>query len=227
MKRINLYGLLISITTLLIISGCTEETLSNTPSPVITKPSNLSSLSYAGGDIQVLLPTDFCWLSGVYNAPESITIENALWKKISGPSSYILENPNALRTKLSKLEKGIYEFELTITDNKGLTGKDIVRVTVGEMSGNNDEIILKDMAWVCPMGCHLEIKNIYSRLPAGNVFRIYIQRDNSANWEEVIHESSQLPQDVQYTYTLYNGSLFIFTYSSLEEVDTPNIKIVY
>lgn len=138
-----------------------------------------------------------------------------------------MENPNSLKTKLSKLEKGIYDFELTITNNKGSIGKDIVRVTAGEMSENNDEIILKDMAWVCPMECHVEIENIYSRLPAGYVSRIYIQRDNSANWEEVIHESSQLPQDVQYTYTLYNDNLFIFTYSSLEEVDTPNIKIVY
>lgn len=60
MKRINLYGLLIFSTTLLIISGCTEEALSITPSPVITESSNVSSLSSAGGDIQVLLPTDIC-----------------------------------------------------------------------------------------------------------------------------------------------------------------------
>ncbi len=227
MKRINLYGLLIFGTTVLIISGCTEETLSIAPPlpPVITGP----PISYAGGDIIVLLPTDFFWLSGTYSDTGAVKIYNILWKKISGPSSYILENPNSLRTKVSKLEKGIYEFELSVTNQRGLIGKDIVRVTVSEIPENNDEITLKDMAWVCPMGCHIEIKNIYSHLPAGSVFQIYIQRDNSANWEEVINdESSQLPEGVKYTYKLYNGNLYIFTYNnSDEQTDTPNIKIVY
>lgn len=234
MKRINLYGLLIFSTALLIISGCNEETLSIatpsiTPPPGTAPPPETAEppISYAGEDFQILLPQDFCWLSGSYNETGNNKIENIFWKKISGPSSYIFESPNSLRTKVSKLEKGIYEFELTVTNTKGLTGKDITRITVGEMSQNKEEVILRDMAWVCPMGCYVEIENIYSYLPADSLYQVYIQRDNSSNWEEVIHESSQSPVSVLYTYTLYNGNLFIFHYSSSEQEDTPNIKIVY
>ncbi len=218
MKRINLYCFLILSTILLIDSGCTED---SSASNTIESPIN----SNAGEDIQLLLPTNFSWLSGSYS--DTKTTNHIIWKKVSGPSSYVLESPNSLKTKVSNLETGTYEFELTVTNANGITAKDTVTVTVSDITINPNEIIFKDMTWVCPMGCHLEIKNFSSYLPATTVFRIYIQRDNSSNWQEVIHESSQLPDDIQFSYTLYNASLFIDSYSSLEELDTPNIKIVY
>lgn len=231
MKRINLYGLMLCIAASLINSGCTEETLPTGPPtsilpptytipPVIEPPT--PPTVYAGADFQVILPTDFCWLSGSYG--DIGHIDTILWQIISGPSSYTLENPNSLRTKVTNLEKGIYDFELTVINKKGLTGKDISRVTVGEISANPKEIIFKDTAWTCPWDCQIEIENIYSHLPVGSVFRIYIQRDNSTNWEEVVSDYSG---DYQYIYLLYNGHLYIIPndYSTVE--DTPHIKIVY
>lgn len=236
MKRTNLYGLFICTAALLINSGCNEEALPTGPSsippptytvpPAAEPPAPLPAVS-AGEDLQVIWPTDFCWLSGNYSYVKALDIEKILWEKISGPSSYILEDPESLRTKVSNLEKGIYEFQITITNKKGLIGKDIAKIIVREMSASPKEIVFKDTAWVCPMGCHVEIANLYSQLPAGSVFKIYIQRDNSVNWQEVIHESSQSSADTSYTYTLYNGNLFIFSYSSSEMTDTPNIKLVY
>lgn len=314
MKRINLYGLLLFSATLIINSGCSEETLSTVPptvSPPIANagidqtvklPANSVTLNgsgstdlnknistylwkkiagppsftistpnamqtavadltegvyefeltvttktglhdndtmtvtveqkamptvFAGEDILVILPTNFGWLSGGYSFFGTFNIDNILWKKISGPSAYILESPDSLITKVSELEKGVYEFELTVTDKGGLTTKDIATVTVGEISQNPKEKFFNDLGWECPWGCSVEIKNIYSHLPAGSVFRIYIQRDNSANWEEVVHDS-QFQAGVQYTYTLYNGNLIIYLYGySSDPEDTPNIKIVY
>ena len=237
MRNSNFYGLLICSAALVINNGCTEETLPTGPStsmhpptytiPPATEPPTPSPTVSAGDDLQVILPTNFCWLSANYSYVEVVNIEKILWEKISGPSSYILENPDSLRTKVSNLEKGIYEFQITITSTKGLIGKDIAKIIVGEMSAMPKEIIFKNMTWVCPMGCHVEIANLYSRLPAGSVFKVYIQRDNAAIWEEVIQESTQLSADTLYTYSLYNGSLFIFSYSSSEMEDTPNIKLVY
>jgi hypothetical protein len=228
MKRINLYGLLLFSTTLIINIGCSEESQSTVPPTYTappkdtTEPPNSAPTASAGGDIQVILPTDFFWLSGSYS--DNALIDNFVWKKISGPSIYILESPNSLRTKVSKLEKGIYEFELTVTNKGGLTSKDTARVTVGEISLNPKEIIFKNMTWSCPWDCVIEIENIYSHLPLGNVFRVYIQRDNSADWREAILES-QWADNFSYAYSL-NGYLWIYYLGSHVE-DTPNIKIVY
>jgi len=231
MKTINLYGLLFCSAALLINSSCTEDSLPTVPHtntvPPTTEPQTPIPTVSAGEDLQVILPADFCWLSGNYSYVEARDIDKILWKKISGPPSYIMENKDSLKTKLSNLEKGIYAFQIKITTQKGLMGNDIAKIIVGKISSNPKEIIFKDMAWVCPMGCHVEITNLNSQLPAGSVFKIYIQRDNTANWEEVIHESSQSSTDILYTYTHYNGSLFIFSYSSSEMEDTSTIKIVY
>lgn len=234
MKRINLCGLLLFNAILLINSGCTEDTLA-TGSPTSTPPTVIQPstppTAFAGEDFQLILPTDFCWLSGAYSEDGNIKVEKLLWKKLSGPASYLLGNPDSLRTKVSNLEKGIYEFELTVTNTRGLTGKDISRVVVGEMSSNPKEIIFKDLIWNCDWDwgyCELIIKNIYNNLPAaGSVFRIYLQRDGLANWEEVIHGSSQSSADARYTYILYNGDLIIYPHDFSEAEGKPNIKIVY
>ncbi|MDI5948818.1 PKD domain-containing protein [Flavobacterium yafengii] len=231
MKRINLYGLLLCIAALLINNGCTEETLPRV-SPINTvEQQNSAPISFAGGDIQVILPTNFCWLSGGYS--HSGTIDNFVWKKISGPSTYILESPNSLRTKVSNLEKGIYEFELTITNKKGLTGKDTARVIVGEMSLNPKEIIFKDIEWIFPWYSAIEIKDFNLLMPQG-IFKVYIQRDNNLQWEEVTPYSENSANKYDYfvetrpdgagIYTY--GSLYIFYYGT-DTNDTPSVKIVY
>ncbi len=234
MKRTNLYGVLICTAALLINTCCNVETLpidhsTSTPPPTHTVPPKTETpanapTAFASEDLQVILPVNVVWLSGAYS--DIGTIDNFVWKKTSGPSSYIIENSNSLRTKVSKLEKGIYEFELTVTNKSGLTDKDTTRVTVGQMSANLAEIIFNNMSWTCPWYCQVEIENIYSHLPSGSVFRIYIQRDNSTNWEEVVHQ--KLGEDTHaYSYILNNGNLIIYQWNDPDPRDTPNIKIVY
>lgn len=222
MKTINLHMLLLCSLALLINTGCTIDTLPTNIVPHTPEASNAAPNAFAGSDIQVILPTDFVWLSGSYSDNE--LVDHFVWKKISGPSKYILETPNSLRTKVSKLEKGIYEFELTIINKKGLTAKDTVTVTVGEISLSTKEIIFKDMTWSCPWHCVIEIKNIYSYLPARTIIRVYIQRNNSVVWEEAVQES-QWTDNFSYSYNL-NGNLLIHYFGDDVE-DTPNIKIVY
>ena len=244
MKNTNLYGLLICSAALFINSGCTEESLA-TGSPISTvpqpdtvpptSPPNSSSApsAYAGQDFQVILPTDFCWLSGGYGENGNIKVEKTLWTKISGPSSGVLQNPDLLRTKVSNLEKGIYEFELTITNMKGLTGKDTVRAIVGKMSETPKEMIFKDIEWIFPWYSTIEIKDFNLLLP-NSIFKVYIQRDNNPQWEEVpfLLENTATKYEYfvetrpggagMYTY----GSLYIFYYGT-DTNDTPSVKIVY
>lgn len=229
MKKVNFYGLLLFSITLTITNSCTapEEPHDTTTSPpkntVIPATSELTAL--AGSDNLVILPTDYCNLKGTYlYSGIANVIDNSVWKKISGPSTYLFENPNSIATKVNKMSKGTYEFELTIIDKGGLTAKDTVRVIVGEFSSPPKEIIFKDLVWSCPWDCRFAIKNIYSHLPADSVFQVYIQRDNSPDWKEVIPLSQWTPNS--YYYDLYNGSLEIYN-DAVTVFDTPNIKIVY
>lgn len=235
MRNTNFYGLLICSAAMLISSGCTEDTLAtgsppSTP-PTVTEPPYPAPNASAGYDIQVILPNDYCWLEGGYyyfNASNNnITNNKVAWEKISGSSNCILESPDSLKTKVSKLKKGVYEFELTVTNNMGLTGKDRVTVTVGEMSENTKEKIFNDLIWNDWNGwdkLHVEINNFYSHVPFDHFFKVYIQRDNLANWIEVFPWS----ENAQYYYIVDSDTLLVYPKSiDAFDNDTPNIKIIY
>lgn len=178
-------------------------------------------------DIQLILPIDYCLLQASYSNNNSI--KHIIWSKTSGPSSYILESPNSLITKVSKLVKGIYEFELAVTDKFDSTTKEKVKIIVGEISANPTEKIFNNLSWYCPWDCYIEIINIYSHLPSGSVFRVYIQRNNSATWEEAVPWSDNFPNDPKYYYFLNSGHLTIlpFNYDTFDEKATNNIKLIY
>ena len=64
----------------------------------------------------------------VYDAENNV--KSYSWTKISGPESYDIQSPVDSGPELFWLEEGEYEFELTVTDAEGLSGKDTVKVSV-------------------------------------------------------------------------------------------------
>jgi hypothetical protein len=227
MKKINSHKYLLFIAILFIKTSCSKDdnySKNNSATPIKSELSNNPKHNiHASEDYIVILPSDSTWLSRSYTNTGNINLDYSfVWKKISGPSTFVLENPNLLSTKVNKLSKGIYEFELTITDKKGITQKDTAKVIVSEMPLTPKEINFKDMVWICPMGCSLEIKNIYTLIPNESVFKVYIQI-KSADWIEAIHPSQRL-ENSNYSYRLYDGSLQI--YSDTND-HTQNIKILY
>ena len=79
------------------------------------------------------------------------TISSYAWTKISGPSSYTIADTFSAVTNVTELVEGIYEFQLTVTDNDGATGTDVMQVTVSlpavnqaptANAGNNKRITL-------------------------------------------------------------------------------------
>jgi Predicted peptidase len=97
---------------------------------VIVNPApNKPPTANAGTDIVIMLPNTSAPLDGKGTDPDG-TITKYQWKKISGPASYKIGNPNAAKTPVTDLVEGVYEFELTVTDNKGATASDVVKVTV-------------------------------------------------------------------------------------------------
>jgi hypothetical protein len=78
----------------------------------------------------IILPNDSAVLDGSSSSDPDGTITKWLWQKISGPSSFTIVNPAVPKTVVRKLVFGVYRFELTVTDNHGLSAKDTMMVTV-------------------------------------------------------------------------------------------------
>ena len=184
----------IAIAILLIInSGCKkEEPIQNQgnaiqlpPPPPSPPQTNISLRVYAGWDFLIELPVNQGLLDG-HASDLNNDIKEYSWTKISGPTSYVFDNKNAAQTLVRALEKGVYQFELTVTDKKGHFGKDTVLITVGELSTNPREIIFKDLPVICPWDCGVEIKNFYSHVVPGTYFKVFIKRPNNSDWVEAI-----------------------------------------
>ena len=95
----------------------------------VTVAVNQPPISNAGTDNVIVLPTNSTTLTGTGTDGDG-TINNYKWIKVAGPSSGTIATANAASTAINNLAQGIYQFELTVTDNNGAIGKDTVQVTV-------------------------------------------------------------------------------------------------
>ena len=84
----------------------------------------------AGFDQTITLPTNTVALDGSASTDPNNDIASYLWTKISGPSSFTIANANSVQTQVTNLVEGTYQFELKVTDARGLFDRDTVHVTV-------------------------------------------------------------------------------------------------
>ena len=92
-------------------------------------PQNTLPIANAGSDITILLPKQTIILAGSGNDPDG-SIVGYSWRKVSGPAQYNIVNASSAQTIVNDLSLGVYEFELTVTDNSGATASDRITVMV-------------------------------------------------------------------------------------------------
>jgi len=98
------------------------------------KENNKPPIAIAGPDQVITLPADSVSLDGSSSSDPDGTISEWLWKKISGPASFDIRNSSNEKTVVKNLAIGIYQFELKVTDDKGLFAKDTMMMTVNATS---------------------------------------------------------------------------------------------
>ena len=137
---------LIKLATFFLIVVCVfASCIKDKPATSSPISNNKSPIANAGVDQTIMLPTDSVELSGSGTDPDG-NIVSYSWSQISGPALFFIVNPNNAVVKLKNLLVGVYEFELKVTDNGGLTAKDKVQVIVNQSnnscSGMTDSIYI-------------------------------------------------------------------------------------
>ena len=84
----------------------------------------------AGASKTVLL-TDSAVLTGTGSDADGNVVAY-LWSQVSGPAASTIVNPGSASTAVKFSIKGSYIFQLMVTDDKGATGVDTVKVTVNQ-----------------------------------------------------------------------------------------------
>jgi len=101
---------------------------------------NKPPVSIAGNDIFINLPTDSILLDGSASNDPDGNINEWHWTKISGPLPITITNTSIAKTVIKNLSEGIYQIELTVKDNQGLSAKDTMRVFVNKPGTNQPPV---------------------------------------------------------------------------------------
>lgn len=166
-KNTNNLPFLVCMIILLSGAGCKKATVD---------PSNDTLIVNAGADITKTIPDNYAVLTAVISGGNKI--KEYKWKKISGPASIYI-NENGLTITPVWLEEGVYEFEFTATDNRNLSARDTVKVTIATQLQKHivKDITLSNSGFVeiqLPQNVFSELKwvfckasNRYERVDAG------------------------------------------------------------
>lgn len=135
MKVVLIRAMIVTIFASLIFSSCQKEL-----SCEDCKDGNKPPMANAGNDQTTVLPKDSTLLDGSTSTDADGSIATYKWIKISGPSSPVITKSGASKTPVTSLLMGIYQFELTVTDNGGLSAKDTVQIIVDKPAVNQPPI---------------------------------------------------------------------------------------
>jgi hypothetical protein len=117
------------------------DQISVTVQPAVAN-ANQTPVARAGADTTIYLPANAIQLNalGSYDPDGSIT--SYQWQEINGPNSLGSLAMNSSLVDLSNLQEGVYEFQLTVTDNLGGTSTSKIKVSVDKGVGTGDQIIV-------------------------------------------------------------------------------------
>ncbi len=110
-----------------------NETIIPQASLSAVDPNTGDPIASAGPDRVVVLPTSSLVLDG--SATDNGTITTFAWTQLSGPSTATLANAHTEDLTVSGLVQGVYEFQLSVTDNELNTDTDSMLVNVVPVGG--------------------------------------------------------------------------------------------
>ena len=120
-----------------------------------------------------------------------------LWSKINGPATFVIANPNQAITAIHNLVQGIYQYELTVTDNNGATGKDTVTIQLINASSNRSLALQQELDAADPINDSMNYN-------AGIITKI----TSNYHQQRFIYYSNNRISTIDYWYDNHNGDFY-------------------
>src|SRR5262245_28707499 len=114
MKKILILLFIIPFTAIIFFTSCKKD------QPVEDNKINQPPVANAGPDRIIFLPMNTLSLNGSGSSDPDNNIISYEWSKFSGPSPFNIVNANKVTTQVTGLVEGVYNFELKVSDAKGL-----------------------------------------------------------------------------------------------------------
>jgi hypothetical protein len=104
---------------------------------------NIPPIANAGVNDTVRLPNSSYVLDASGSVDPDGTISSYQWQQIGGPNTVTSSAMNNAQVTISDLQAGVYEFEVTVTDNSGATSSATMKLTVVDgTAGHGDQFIV-------------------------------------------------------------------------------------
>ena len=164
---------------------------------MVNSAANQSPTANAGADGTIVFPVNAIVLNGSATDNDG-SIVGYSWTKVTGPQTGTLTNANTANANVNFIEEGIYVYRLTVTDNAGATGTDLVQINV------------------------LPAPNAAPIVNAGSNINIYLP-DNSVQLNAVATDPDGIIQS--YSWSVINGpALFTFNTASAAQTRFQNLS---
>ncbi len=123
-------------------SGATNsDQVTVTVNPAVNKII-VPPVAMAGSDTTIYLPVSSFVLNASNSYDPDGNITSYQWQEISGPNAAAASSMNSPEVDLSNLQEGIYEFQLTVTDNLGASSTATVKISVDKNSVAPEQFIV-------------------------------------------------------------------------------------
>ena len=199
---------------------------------------NVAPTANAGSDITITLPVNTTVLIGSGTDPDG-SIAFYAWTKIAGPVTGTLTNANTAFPTAGSLVKGIYIYQLTVTDNAGAVDRDTINVTVKAAlnmaptanAGSDLSIFLPvDSVNLNGIGFDLDGTIITYRWRVIRAPGLYTIA-NPSNSQTQIHGLHQGIYEIEFSATDNNGAIsadtLLLTVGTSQQVNNPGQVNVY
>jgi hypothetical protein len=100
----------------------------------------LPPVADAGPSDTISLPNNSFTLNASQSTDPDGTIVSYQWQQIGGPNTVTSSSMNSSQVSISNLQAGVYQFQVTVTDNLGETSAATMNLTVEYGSSSNDQI---------------------------------------------------------------------------------------
>jgi ribosomal protein L14 len=103
---------------------------------------DLAPLADAGSSDTLDLPVSNYLLDASRSSDPDGTITSYQWEEISGPNTVTSTSMNASKVNVSNLQAGVYEFQVTVTDDRGATAVASMKIFVMQGSVAVDRLVI-------------------------------------------------------------------------------------